>query len=219
MSFGPRNKNPRKTRLPRLSFVMLAACIIVAVGSRVYVSHGYAEAAEGDVPMLAANSWIGDLRAYHEQNAAFPPTLVELEDKLWRPRRAGGKVDPNAPKISTLESPHIYTKNSYVYIYWRAENPHVSSVWCVPVGENRTKANTVFVIVTPDNYEQWRGAALSEDMFKYIPRKAIPTQLEMARLGMTKQVKKPGEAGGAEQKRSGGLMGAVDSMFDAIFGK
>lgn len=211
---GSNDKSPRKFRIPRLSYIWLIICAIVAGGAHLYSSYGYAEAKSADVPQLAANSWIGDLRAYHEKTGAFPPSLAELEDQIWRPRKAGGKVDPNAPKISVLDNPHIYARNSYVYVYWRSDNPHVSSVWCVPVGENRTKANTVFVILTPDNYEQWRGAALSEDMFQYIPRHAIPTQLEMARLGMTKQINKPGN----EKPKSGGLMGMIDRFFEAIFG-
>lgn len=213
-ALGPKQKNPLKRHFPRFSYVMLAVCVLVAVFSRVYVSYGFAQGKDEAVPVLAANSWIGDLRAYHSMHGGFPPTLVELERDIWIPRRTGGRPDPNSPQISSLENPHVYTKNNYVYIYWIADNPHVCSLWCVPIGEDRTKANTVFVIITADNYEQWRGAALSEEMFQYIPRHAIPTQLEMSRLGMYKQDKKPGGV----QKRSGGLMGALDSMFDSIFG-
>jgi hypothetical protein len=214
---GGGSKSPLKRRIPKLSYISVALCAVLAVGSHVFASYGFAQEKQADVPVLAANSWIGDLRAFHTANGAFPSTLTELEDKLWRPRRMGGKVDPNAPKTSVLDNPHVYAKNSYVYVYFRAENPHVASFWCVPVGENRTKANTVFVVLTPDAYEQWRGAALSEEMFQYIPRHAIPTQLEMSRLGMTKQETKTG-AVATGGKKSGGLMGVLDSFFDAIFG-
>jgi hypothetical protein len=215
MPFGAEKTNPRKRRMPHFSYLSLFLCAALAVVSHLYVAYGYAEAKTGDVPQLMGNMWIGDLRAFHTKTGAFPPSLTELEDVIWRPRRSGGKVDPNAPKSSALDNPHVYQKNSYVYIYFRADNPHVCAIWCVPVGENRTKANTVFVLMTLDNYEQWRGAALSEDMFQYIPRHAIPTQLEMARLGMTKQDRKPLPD---KPKSGGGLMGGIDSFFNWIFG-
>lgn len=190
MSVGDkRTKDPLKKRRMRPTYIVLLVCIVIAIGARVYASRMYVEEQSANVPKLALNTWVGDLRAYYMQKGAFPESLVKLEAEVWLPRRKGGQPKDSPPPASVLQSgPRMLLSHNYLYLYTRDEkNPLVCSVWAIPQGEKRSEANTVFLIVTVKSVEHWRGAALSDEQYKAIPNRTIPTYEEMARLGMTKQ--------------------------------
>lgn len=222
MSQDGRRRNPLKRFLPPLSVLFLIFSAALAVGARAYAAHKYTAAQEESetrgMPVIAKDGWVGDLRAYHGAEGKFPETLVELEKRIWTPRRVKNGENPAALKQSVLsDGQRMYMKNNYVYIYYRDADPHVCGVWAIPVGENRTKGNTYLFVITLSAVDEYKGAALSDEMYKLLPRKALPTPMELVKLGMTKQ-KPSAEGSQPARKKGGGLMNNIDSFFEWAFG-
>ncbi len=181
--------NPLKRRNFKAVYILLALAVAVAIGSRVYASYVYTQEQTHGVPKLALNTWIGDLRAYHMKTGTFPENLIKLEDVVWRPRRIGKSLDPALLHSSVLANgDRIYMKNNYAYVYGRSANPHICSVWAIPIGDRQDDANTIFVIVTLTSVDVWKGAIISREQYNELPHDAIPTNEQMARLGMAKQM-------------------------------
>jgi hypothetical protein len=176
-----------------LSLVCLVITMLACVSIRVigYVQVSRAEQAKR--PQLLLNTWLRDLTAFQKANGRFPVDLVELENKLWK------KTKPDAPSKLT-HGPHDFLSRNYYYKYYA--NEQVCVVWAVPQGEFAAEYNTVLVVIQPNQYDVWRGAAFDEEQIKQIPPRAALTFAEMAQLGMFKQ-KTNDPAGDNKRKKTG----------------
>lgn len=179
------------------TYYLLILCVLLAIGSRVYAGYVSSEKEKQGTPVLALNSWISDLKAFYVKQARYPRDLSELEQVVWIPRVMKGNRNSNAEKPSLLTNgKRLFIKDNYLYIYTAHADLQYCSVWAVPLGDKRNEPGiyTNFILLSSKDLEQiWRGPAMEDEQIKNIPTQAIPSEYDMARLGMSKQQKSKGE--------------------------
>lgn len=165
----------QRLHLSIVAFVITFILAIAVTGFSYYIA-GRKDAQE--VPQLALNTLLKSVLSHHQQEGRFPKDFAELEFNVWNKKQSGYK--------SRLYSDNnLYLVNNYLYIYVPGEQ--VCAIWAIPQGKFRDQANTVYLVISPDKQEMWRGAALSQAEVNSIPRTPLVKKTDMARLGMFEQ--------------------------------
>ena len=146
----------------RISFILLAVAIVIAVGCYVYSR-----------PRLA-DTMVKDLRQYQRQTGQFPADFAELEHHVWK--------HTNVPDFGPAK--RTLTVANYYYIYSKVD-PLTCAVWAIPSGPRREEGSTHFLVIGPEVIRRWKGPALSKaDIDKLEP---VPTADVLNVMGMTEQ--------------------------------
>lgn len=180
----------------RPSYLILIISVLVYAGARVYAAykaaHQHTATFEAAKPVLALNSFVGDLNAFYlkQRPLRFPRDLKELDAAVWKPRRQAGRPDPEF-----TDENRTYVVDNYKYVYTLSKNPGECGIFAVPVGARREEVNALFVLVTPQGVSRtWKGAALKDADVEAIGRIGIPTSSQLMYLGLVEikdPVKKP----------------------------
>lgn len=185
------NANPNSIGgTPRMSLIVFVASVVAFFGSSWYVGYREEKQRETQLPHLALQSVMGDLRRFHQKVGRFPETLEELRDRV-----AGGKQGP-----SLEDGGRTFVARNYYYRY-ALVSPHAATVWAVPVGPRREEGSTNFLIVVGDGgYTHYKGPALTAEQARSIS--ADPSTAELAALGLTKQTRDQPAARGGDRRAS-----------------
>lgn len=173
-------------RRMHLSYILLAVlaltALISSIAVKVIVERRERLLTEQITPKLNTERWHKDLLLYHDKTGKFPSNFRELEILIWN--------NGDAKKESLLTNgENLYVFDNYMYLYYAdGANGQICSLWAVPIGEKKSEANTFLVLLTPKSYQTWKGLPLSDNDLDRIPKKAIPLDTELARLGMSKQI-------------------------------
>jgi hypothetical protein len=187
--FNAKENEPGKKRNIYGTLLMLVFAALLAIAGRLYAAHDANQQLAAQTPQLAAKTLSLDLRLFAQKKNRFPVDWVELEDVLWRPRRNQGREE--SPRVSILSNgPRLYLRDNYLYLYTFA-NDKTCTFWAVPRGPLRESSQTVFVLVTPQTLESWRGPALADEAVSKIPQGGLPTFEQMALLAMSKEQTQP----------------------------
>lgn len=185
---GQRSPGRGKMSL-RPSHILLIIAILVYAGARIYAAykqaHQHTNKYEQAAPVLALNSFVGDLKAFYmkQRPLRFPKDLAEMDAVIWKPRRQAGRPDPQF-----ADSNHTYVVDNYKYVYTLSKNPSECGVFAAPLGPRREEANTLFVLVTAQGAARtWKGAALSDKDLELLAQIGIPTENQLSYLGLVEQ--------------------------------
>lgn len=185
------NLSQRRGRSKFFTVICLVIALIACIGVRAVGYFHQSKLEQSKKPQLALNTWMKDLMAFQKASGRFPNDLIELDTKIWR------KDKPDKPSRLT-HGKHDYVYLNYHYKYFA--NGNVASVWAIPLGEYKSEFNTVFLVMTADKYEIWRGASLKPEEVKAIPAVATPSPELLATLGMFKQKTNDTDDGKAKKK-------------------
>lgn len=174
-----------------VSVIAFIITFVLAVGVTIFSVFYAGHKASSELPQLALNTLLKSVLAHHKQEGRFPKDFAELEFNIWNKKQPGYK--------SQLYSDNnLYLIRNYLYIYVPGEQ--VCAVWAIPQGKSRDQANTVYLVISPDKQEIWRGAALSQEEVNLIPHSPLVKKTEMARLGMFEQKQDQDENGKPKKK-------------------
>jgi len=158
----------------KISFVILAACVIGCLICYFYASWSAAEAEKNLVPKLAVDEMVAATRKYQSQNGQFPDNFSQLEGKYWH-HNPPPDFGPDKRRLSAFNYYYIYTK----------VNPLTAVIWAIPSGPKREGSSTVFLLEGIDFYRVWKGPALSRADIEKLPE--VPTIDQLNVMGMTEQ--------------------------------
>lgn len=179
-----------------VSVIAFVICFVLAVGVTVFAHYQAAFQESAEIPKLSLTMFYKTILENQKKEGRFPKDFAELEFNVWNKKKEGYK--------SKLYSDNnlILSKN-YLYIYVPGEQ--VCAIWAIPQGKFRDQANTVFMVISPDKYETWRGPALNQADVDSIPRTPFVKTTDMARLGMFEQKKNKDPNDKPEKKSKFGL--------------
>lgn len=183
---GQSHPGKGKTRV-KASFAILALCALIYGGAVGYSKWEAYQRHKESLPVLALNSFVGDLRSFmaRQKPLRFPADLAELDSAVWTPRRTPGRPSPQFDDANST-----YVSNNYKYLYTRAPGrADVCTLLAAPVGPRREEAQTgtVFVVVTLDTVRIWKGAPMSEGDLAKMHLYGNPTQAQLSALGLVEQ--------------------------------
>jgi hypothetical protein len=189
---GQRNPGRGKTNLRPSHFILIIS-LVVYVGARVYAAyktaHVHTANYEAAMPVLALNSFVGDLKAFYvkQRPLRFPKDLTEVDAEVWKPRRQAGRPDPEF-----TDSNRTYVVDNYKYVYTLSKNPGECGIFAAPLGPRREEANTIFILVTAQGVSRtWKGAALQDKDLDLLARIGIPSESQLSYLGLIEQKEPP----------------------------
>lgn len=155
----------------KATYLMLALCAILAVGS--YSWHVYTLFRDWQVnmPQPQLERLTKDLRIYQARTGHFPSTFVEINNLIWHTKPAPDYGDNGRQSR---------TKN-YYYFYTRV-NDHTCAIWALPTGPQRHYASSFFLVLSPEWLRNWKGKALDDEAISALP--AIPSSDMLAKMLM-----------------------------------
>jgi hypothetical protein len=155
----------------KATYLMLALCAILAVGS--YGWHVYTLFRDWQInmPQPQIEKLTKDLRIYHAKTGHFPSTFVEINNLIWHTKPA--------PDYGS-ESRQARTKN-YYYFYTKV-NDYTCAIWALPTGPQRHYASSFFLVLSPEWLRIWKGKALDDEAISDLP--AIPSSDMLANMLM-----------------------------------
>lgn len=155
----------------KATYLMLALCAILAVGS--YGWHVYTLFRDWQVnmPQPQLERLTKDLRIYQARTGHFPSTFVEINNLIWHTKPAPDYGDNGRQSR---------TKN-YYYFYTRV-NDHTCAIWALPTGPQRHYASSFFLVLSPEWLRSWKGKALDDEAISDLP--AIPSSDMLAKMVM-----------------------------------
>lgn len=164
-----------KLHLSVITFIlMFVTAVVVSILALVLNNRKTA----ADAPQLALNTLLKSVLAHQKQEGRFPKDFAELEFNIWNKKNA-------AAPSRLYDGKTLYLDRNYLYVYYG--EAQTCAIWAIPQGKHREEANTVYLLITPNKQEMWRGAALSQEEVNLIPHTAFVPLTDMARLGMFKQ--------------------------------
>lgn len=176
----------------RPSYLVLIASIILYGGAHAYAAykaaHAHAAAFEAAKPILALNSFVGDLNAFYmrQRPLRYPSDLRELDAAIWKPKRQAGRPDPQF-----TDANRTYVVDNYMYVYTLSKAQGECGVFATPVGPRREEEQSHFILVSPQGVTRhWKGAALSDKDLAILPQIGIPTLNQLTTLGLV-EIKEP----------------------------
>ena len=165
-----------------LSVIFFAVCCVLSAvtyfGVEIYKDRKAKAEIQENTPQLALDSWQKDLSAFYEKRGIYPLNLRDLEIYIWN---TGDKLKPSRLK----NGENYYLLNNYLYLY--KSDGKIVSLWAIPQGKLKNDSSTNYMLLTPKAYHLWKGPALSDEDIDRIPERVIPLDIDMAKLGMTKQ--------------------------------
>lgn len=164
-----------KLHLSVITFILM---FVMAVGVSILALVLNNRKAAADAPQLALNSLMKSVLAHQKQEGRFPKDFAELEFNIWNKKNAG------APS-RLFDGKTLFLDKNYLYVYYG--EAQTCAIWAIPQGKLREEANTVYLLITPNKQEMWRGAALSQEEVNLIPHTPFVPLTDMARFGMFKQ--------------------------------
>jgi hypothetical protein len=177
-----------------VSIIAFVICFLLAIGVTVFASYHKGQKENAEIPKSNLTYFYKSVMALHKQQGRFPKDFAEVENLIW----SKNKKDYKSKLYSDR---NLVLSNNYLYIYIPGEQ--VCAIWAIPQGKFREEANTVYIVISPEKYEIWRGAALSQTEVDSIPRTPQVKTTDMARLGMFEQ--KKGEDADEKPKKKGGF--------------
>ncbi|MGE0128982.1 MAG: hypothetical protein AB7U82_12960 [Blastocatellales bacterium] len=155
----------------KATYLMLALCAILAVGS--YGWHVYSLFRDWrlNMPQPQIEKLTKDLRLYHAKTGRFPGTFVEINNLIWRT-----KPMPNYG----VNGRQAWVKN-YYYFYTNVDE-RTCAIWVLPVGPQRHYASSFFLVLSPEWLRSWKGNALDDETISGLP--AIPSPDKLTETGM-----------------------------------
>ena len=155
----------------KATYLILAICAILAVGS--YGWHVYTLFRDWQInmPQPQIERLTKDLRIYHAKTGYFPSTFVEINNLIWHTKPAPNYGDNGRQSR---------TKN-YYYFYTRV-NDHTCAIWALPTGPQRHYASSFFLVLSPEWLRNWKGKAMDNEVIGGLP--AIPSPDKLAETGM-----------------------------------
>ena len=158
----------------KITFVILAICVLVCLGCYFYGSWADAQAEQKLIPKLAIAEVVKAARQYQKQTGQFPNDLSELEGKVWHHKPL---PDFGVDKRRLLAF-------NYYYVYTRV-SPLSCAIWAIPSGPKRDGATTVFLVAGVDVIRNWKGPTLEKADIEKLP--LVPTTDQLSVMGMTEQ--------------------------------
>lgn len=180
----------KRTHLSYICFaVLLVTSFISYFAVEIYNERKTARLADERRPKVDLQLWQKDIQAHHDKTGRYPKNLRELENVVW-------KNGVKSADSKLLNGDNIYSLNNYLIMY--AGSDQVASLWAIPTGAARDEGNTYFLLIAPKQVQTWKGAALGSADIERIPRTVVPTDRQMAALGMSIQ---NADKSGQEEKK------------------
>ena len=179
-----------------VSVIAFVICFLLAIGVTVFASYQAGQKESAEMPKLSLNMFYKTILELHKQEGRFPKSFAELEFIVWNKKQKGYKS-------KLYSDDNLLLSKNYLYVYVPGEQ--ICAIWAIPQGKFRDQANTVYIVIAPDKYETWRGAALTQDEVNSIPRTPLVKTTDMARLGMFEQKKNQDPNAKPEKKSKFGL--------------
>ena len=150
----------------------IAASLIVGV--YIYSLWASERQKAAEAPVEAADVMMRDLLSFHKKRGGFPKDLKEVEGVVWEKRESRSYSNDRRGLMH----------RNYYYLYTRI-TPHHFTLWAIPIGRQREKAATWFLVVTPESLRRWKGGALSPEDVKGLS--VEPSINELSFLGLIEQ--------------------------------
>ena len=158
----------------RFSFVALGLSVAALVVSFFSVTILGMWREREQTPRLAVDSLVKGLRTYHKQTGRFPTDFRELEARVWKHKQ---------PPDLGVDGRNLSVAN-YLDRYYPVDAAS-ATIWIIPIGPQREKGSTHFLLLKPTSLRRWKGAPLSLEGIKNIP--PVPQYGQMANFGMVEQ--------------------------------
>jgi len=155
----------------KTTYLILAICAILAVGSYGWHIYTLFRDWQMNMPQPQIEKLTKDLRIYHAKTGHFPSTFVEINNLIWHTKPAPDYGDNGRQSR---------TKN-YYYFYTRV-NDHICAIWALPTGPQRHYASSFFLVLSPEWLRSWKGKALDDGAISDLP--AIPSSDMLAKMLM-----------------------------------
>lgn len=158
----------------KLSIILLPVAFVTLVGIYVYSLWTSEKRRSAEVPVVAFEVMVRDLRSFHKKRGGFPKDLKEMEGIVW------GKKETREFSNNGCGLIH----GNYHYLY-TPRGPHEFTLWAVPTGRQREEAATWFVTATPESQRRWKGPALMPNDIKSVD--VYPSVQQLSVLGLIEQ--------------------------------
>lgn len=155
----------------KATYLILAICAILAVGSYGWHVYTLFRDWQMNMPQPQIEKLTKDLHIYHAKTGHFPSTFVEINNLIWHMKPAPDYGDKGRQSR---------TKN-YYYFYTQV-NDHTCAIWALPTGPQRRYASSFFLVLSPEWLRSWKGKALDDDAISDLP--AIPSPDMLAKMLM-----------------------------------